>query len=256
MPNLTHWLRAFGIDPRRFVEAVAGLAIYLKERGEFRARLSGDFEWGRELPILDERRAASGSVGAYMQQDLLVARWIFGANPSRHIDVGSRLDGFIGHLAVFREVEVLDIRPQPESIAGVKFHQLDLMSELPEHWVEAAPSLSCLHTLEHFGLGRYGDPIDADGHLKGLVQLKRLVAPGGRLYLSVPMGPQRVEFNAHRVFAASTLTGWFGEGWAIERFAVIDDQNRVRENVDWQGPDSADHFGCRLGVGIVVAKKL
>ena len=152
-------------------------------------------------------------------------------------------------------MEVIDIRPAPAPVSNVTFHQLDLMDDLPAAWVGAVDSLSCLHTIEHFGLGRYGDPIDPQGHLKGLAQLKRMVAPGGVLYLSTPIGPQRVEFNAHRVFAARTLIDWFSEGWKIEKFAVIDDENRVHEDVDWQSPELAQHFGCRLGVGIVCARK-
>jgi len=150
---------------------------------------------------------------------------------------------------------VIDIRPAPSGIKGVVFHQLDLMGALPEKWHGCADSLSCLHTIEHFGLGRYGDPIDPNGHHKGLEQLKRMVAEGGRLYLSTPIGPQRIEFNAHRIFGASTLLGWFADGWEIERFAVIDDSNRVHEEVDWESPEARNHFGCQAGVGIVVARK-
>ena len=109
------------------------------------------------------------------------------------------------------------------------------------------------HTIEHFGLGRYGDDIDPLGHLKGLEQLKRMVKPGGRFYLSTPIGPERVEFNAHRIFAASTVTGWFRDGWTIERFAVVDDALRLHPEVDWQSAAAENHFGCRAGVGIVCA---
>ena len=213
------------------------------------------FAWGPEFAILNEWDETSGGLGAYFHQDQWVAHLIYEARPRRHVDVGSRLDGFIGRLAIFRQVDVIDIRPQPAPVRNVMFYQLDLMEELPPEWVGCTDSLSCLHTLEHFGLGRYGDPIDANGHLKGLAQLKRMVAPGGLLILSTPLGPQRVEFNAHRVFAASTIVGWFSDGWEIERFDVIDDDNRIHEDVAWRGAVSENHFGCRLGVGIVVARK-
>lgn len=255
MASIPTWLRTFGFDPKRTLSSLRGIGRYLRGRREFRAGLRDDFAWGQTLPMMDEWHAASGELGAYFFQDQLVARWIYAAQPRRHVDVGSRLDGFIGNLAVFREVEVLDIRPPPAPVRNVTFHQLDLMEDLPSSWVEAVDSLSCLHTIEHFGLGRYDDPLDAYGHLKGLSQLKRMVAPGGLFYLSTPIGPQRVEFNAHRVFAAQTMLDWFGEGWVIERFAVIDDANRVHEDVAWLGPDLANNFGCRLGVGIVVARR-
>jgi len=255
MASLSTWFRTFGFDAKRTLAAVRGIGRYLRGRREFRAGLGDDFSWGNTQPMLDEWGAASGTLGAYFYQDQRVARWIYDAQPRRHVDVGSRLDGFIGHLSVFREVEVIDIRPAPAPVSHVTFHQLDLMEELPAAWVEAVDSLSCLHTIEHFGLGRYGDPIDPQGHLKGLAQLKRMVAPGGVLYLSTPIGPQRVEFNAHRVFAARTLLDWFSEGWVIEKFAMIDDATRVHEDIDWRNPDFADHCGCRQGVGIVVARR-
>jgi hypothetical protein len=221
-------------------------------------RMEGAEAWtrGRDLPILTEWDEASGAAGPYFLQDQTVARWILESQPRRHVDVGSRLDGFVGNLSVFRKVEVIDIRPHPGTIRNITFHRMDLTAELPETWIESTDSLSCLHTIEHLGLGRYGDAIDPMGHLAGLTQLKRMLEPGGVLYLSTPIGPQRIEFNAHRVFAASTLIGWFANGWAIERFALIDDQNILREDVDWCGPDITTHFGCELGIGIVAARRI
>jgi hypothetical protein len=248
--------RNAGIRPARVLAACRGWQRYASDRAAFqRQSTAGDFEWGRELPILNEWAESSGSLGAYFHQDLTVARWIREDAPARHVDVGSRIDGFIGHLAVFREVEVIDIRPAPGEIPGVRFHQLDLMRDLPPEWNAACDSLSCLHTIEHFGLGRYGDPIDPDGHRKGLDRLKAMVKPGGMLYLSTPIGPQRIEFNAHRIFAAATVTGWFADGWKIERFAVIDDTNRVLSPSPDDTAGLANHFGCHAGVAIVAARK-
>lgn len=255
MASLHVWLNVFGWYPKRTMAAFGKLRWYLRDRAAFRAQAGGEFPWARTQPMLDERDESSGSLGAYFHQDLCVARWIHEANPCRHVDVGSRLDGFIGHLSVFREVEVIDIRPQPIQVPGVVFRQLDLMQPLPEVWEDGTDSLSCLHTIEHFGLGRYGDPIDADGYLKGLGQLKRMVKPGGMMYLSTPMGPQRVEFNAHRVFSARTILSWFANDWEIEKLAVVDDRDVLREYNDWSEDEVAGNFGCHLGVGIVAARK-
>src|SRR5205085_9848443 len=59
--------------------------------------------------------------------------------------------------------------------------------------------LSCLHALEHVGVGRYGDQVNPDGFNQGLANLARLLRPNGLLYLSVPIGMPRVEFNAQAV---------------------------------------------------------
>ena len=252
-------LRESGWRRGRAMKALCAWPRYLAERREFRRSLGpdgGGFDWGRDFPILGERESASGSVGAYALQDLVVARWIREDGPERHVDVGSRIDGFICHLAVFREVEVIDIRPAPGVIPGVVFHQMDVMGACPPEWSGALVSLSCLHTVEHFGLGRYGDAIDPDGHEKGVKRLKEMVAPGGRMYLSTPIGPQRIEFNAHRIFAASTVLGWFAEGWEIERLAVIDDRETIHLEPARTEVELERSFGCRAGVLMVAARKL
>ena len=247
-------LRNAGIHPRQFLTALRGWRRYVRERAAFKeADLVNTWPWGREIPILTEWEQNSGSLGAYFFQDQLVARWIYEEKPARHLDIGSRLDGFIANLSVFREVEVIDIRPQPQMVRNVTFHQLDLMKELPLEWVECTDSLSCLHTLEHFGLGRYGDTIDPEGHLKGLAQMKRMVKPGGLFCLSTPIGPQRVEFNAHRIFAAKTLVSWFDDGWQIERCAIIDDNNQMHDDVEVKALRT---YAGNMGLGIVCAKRL
>lgn len=202
--------------------------------------------------MLSEWDQSAGHLGAYFFQDLAVARWVLKAAPERHVDIGSRIDGFIGHLALFREVEVLDIRPMDQIIPGVRFHQLDLMAALPDEWTDCTDSLSCLHTVEHFGLGRYGDRIDPLGHERGIESMKKMVKPGGHLYLSTPIGEERIEFNAHRVFAPDTVAAWFGEGWKIERSACLDHHNRLAESPDGQA--LLAHRG-NLGLGMVVARR-
>lgn len=135
----------------------------------------------------------------YFWQDLYVARKISRASPRTHVDIGSRIDGFVAHVASFREIEVFDIRPVTSKIEGIVFKQADLMNP-PPALAGYCDSLSCLHALEHFGLGRYGDPIDPLGSVAGLKNMTALLEPGGVFYLSVPIGIERVEFNAHRVF--------------------------------------------------------
>jgi hypothetical protein len=249
-------LRNAGIDPRRLLSAWHGWRRYVEDRRKFLAMMPAETHtWGRELPILTEWNDTAGHLGAYFHQDRLVASWIHQARPDRHVDVGSRIDGFIGSVSSFRQVEVIDIRPQPVLVPNVTFHQLDLMNDLPQEWLECTDSLSCLHTIEHFGLGRYGDPLDAQGHLKGLARLKSMVKPGGTIYLSTPIGPERLEFNAHRIFAAKTLCGWFRDGWNIKKSAVINDDCQLLESPAWDSAESVNHFGCHAGTGIIAAVK-
>jgi len=109
------------------------------------------------------------------------------------------VDGFVAHVASFREIEVFDIRPITTKVPGATFIQADLMNPV-EGMAGYCDSLSCLHALEHFGLGRYGDPIDPDGYERALASMAGLLKKGGVFYLSVPIGIDRVEFNANRIF--------------------------------------------------------
>ena len=186
----------FGLDPRMTFRALMGIPKYISDYRRFRAGYEGPL---RFLPCLQDWNEEAGAAkGEYFWQDLLVARMIYQAKPERHVDIGSRIDGFVGHLASFRNVEVFDIRPVTAQIPGVTFRQADLMQpeELPEAYCD---SLSCLHALEHFGLGRYGDPIDPNGFERGLSNMSSLLAANGVFYLSIPVGQERVEFNGQRV---------------------------------------------------------
>ena len=62
---------------------------------------------------------------------------------------------------------------------------------------------------EHIGLGRYGDPLDPLGTRKAAAELQRVLAPGGQLLFSLPVGRPRVEFNAHRVHDPHEVASWF-----------------------------------------------
>ena len=116
--------------------------------------------------ILFDYSANAGSyIGHYFHQDLLVAKFIYEKSPKRHIDIGSRMDGFVAHVAAFREIEVVDVRPLSRSKhENIKFTQVDFMK--PQEDLGKADSVSCLHAIEHFGLGRYTDPNDVNGHEK------------------------------------------------------------------------------------------
>jgi hypothetical protein len=169
----------------------------------------------------------------------------------RHIDVGSRIDGFIAHLLSFREVEVLDIRALVSKVAGLSFRQADLMSDAPLT-VEPSPSVSCLHALEHFGLGRYGDPLRPDGWRTGLQRLAELVAPGGCLYLGVPTGQPAVEFNAQRIFHPQYILDEAARhGLTLRAMAYVDDAGDFHELPLPMSPEAlsilaAMTFGCGL----------
>jgi hypothetical protein len=250
----------FGIDTRKTVRSLKGLPGYfsdLKTLKSQRTSAKTQFRFGRPFPCLDDRLAQGGSArGHYFHQDLLVARRVNQNKPDVHIDVGSRVDGFVAHVASFRSIVVLDIRPLTAAIPNVQFVQADLMSPPQTHLVGSCDSLSCLHALEHFGLGRYGDPVSYDGHLLGLRNLNSLLKRGGKFYLSVPIGPQRIEFNAHRVFSVAYLLECMADHYHIDHFSFVDDAGDLHEDSPMPESDVQNNFGCYYGCGIFEMTKL
>ncbi len=242
------FLLNFGVNPRQFYYSLLGLPSYLKTIIVFillRRQQSSNYEFKFALyPILADVKASAGvAKGHYFHQDLWAARKIHEMSPVSHIDVGSRIDGFIAHLLTFRDVIVVDVRKLESLVRGLKFIQADLMSD-PESVKLRSDSVSSLHAIEHFGLGRYGDPICVDGWLRGLNNLFSMVLPGGHLYLSVPIGRQRIEFNAHRVFDPNTIIKVALEnGFELSEFSFIDDNGDFHENVDIIPAESCQ-YGC------------
>lgn len=218
---------------------------FLRERRAW-LRSGGKID-GYYMILSDYQDSAGTASGHYFHQDLLVARLIYDEKPNRHIDIGSRVDGFVAHLASFRDVEVLDVRPL--TISGhpnLKFIQADLMQP---QTIGQCDSVSCLHVVEHFGLGRYADSIEVDGHMKGIQNLVDLVSPGGRLYLSVPIGnSDRVLFNAHRIFDPMTILQHpsISNFCNLERFDFVDDFGNLHTDVNLLHSDISVEFGCGI----------
>jgi hypothetical protein len=219
----------------------------IRRQGE---KAGGDFPFATFYPCLQERDQESGVIAEhYFHQDLLVARKIFLNHPERHVDIGSRIDGFVAHVASFREIEVFDVRDLHLDIGAIRFTRADLMqSDFP--FADYCDSLSCLHALEHFGLGRYGDPLDYQGHLRGWDNMHRILKPGGKFYFSVPIGEQRIEFNAHRVFSVAYLLGLMEGRYAVDSFSYINDRQELITDAALDRGAVENNFGCRYGCGI------
>ena len=250
----------FGIDPRKTVQSLSGLLTYYHDLRTLKSqKASGlrEFPFGIPYPCLQDISAEGGlAKGYYFHQDLLVARRIYLNNPNVHLDVGSRVDGFVAHVASFRPIEVLDIRPLSNTTPNIKFMRADLMSPIDEKLIDYCDSLSCLHALEHFGLGRYGDPVNYYGYRLGLDNLWKILKKGGKFYFSVPIGPQRIEFNAHRVFSVSFLLAYFSGKYQIDQFSFVDDEGDLHENISITDTEAKNNFNCLFGCGIFEMTKI
>jgi hypothetical protein len=215
-----------GFDPRILLRSLRGTPAYIADWLRY-SKLNTSPAFKIRLryatPMLTDRYASAGAAsGHYFHQDLWAARKIHERGPDKHLDIGSRIDGFVAHVLTFMPLTIVDIRSMKSDIQGLTFLQDDAttLSKLPSNSVQ---SLSSLHVAEHFGLGRYSDPIDPEACFKFMRSLERVLAPCGRLYFSVPVGKERVDFNAHRVFSPRTILDTFS-GLRLESFSYVSDQ--------------------------------
>ena len=63
-----------------------------------------------------------------------------------------------------------------------------------------------ISSIEHAGLGRYGDPLDPRADLGAMHELEDIIREDGLLILAVPVGQDTVMWNAHRVYGRRRLT--------------------------------------------------
>ena len=211
-------------------------------RPEFHASLRNMY------PCLGEWDAPAGTLGGYFWQDLWAARKIFRIHPAEHFDIGSRVDGFIAHILPFMPLTMIDIRPLPQKVEGLKFIQSDA-TNLENISDCSIISLSSLCAPEHFGLGRYGDPVDPEACFTAMKSMQRVLAHGGHLYISVPVGDNSgVAFNAHRIFRPQLIAGTLDE-LKLTDFSVINGADYI-EHVDIN-KFSGCSFGTNYGGSVV-----
>ncbi len=188
-------LSAFGAEYRQYRS--------LNATSEFTLR-GGDI-----CPQLTDRTSATPIEPIYFLQDTWCAGKIATLRPESHVDVGSAIRA-MALIAQFIPVTFVDIRRVDIPVRNLSFLQGSIL-ELPFE-NQSLQSLSSLCVIEHIGLGRYGDPLDAQGSEKAAAELVRVLWRGGDLYISLPVDDIcRVYFNAHRAFTREYVLKLFSE---------------------------------------------
>ncbi len=156
----------------------------------------------------------------YIYHPAWAMRIISAAKPAVHVDISSTLH-FCSMLSAVIPVKFYDYRPAALMLSDLTCDAADLTALSFED--DSISSLSCMHTVEHIGLGRYGDPLDYDGDLKAMKELARVLAVGGNLLFVVPVGNASViHFNGHRVYQPDAIKAIFkAEGLTLKEFVLI-----------------------------------
>tara|TARA_B100001248_G_C27390792_1_gene462258 strand:- start:1234 stop:2034 length:801 start_codon:yes stop_codon:yes gene_type:complete len=253
------WLLSFGFNVKTFINFIPGFFLTTKNYITIKKQINKKkniIPISYNMPYFNNIFEQSGYVDShYFYQDNFIATEIYKNNPKKHVDIGSRIDGFISMVSIFRKVEVFDIRPLNIKLDNVIFKRVDVLDE-NFNLNNYCDSLSCLHTLEHFGLGRYGDDINIESFDNGFSILHKILKKNGILYLSVPIGFDKIEFNAHRVTSIKTLLSMIKNKFSIISFSFVDDNGLFFKNVKITKESVHDNFGCDYGCGIFLLKKI
>ncbi len=238
----------FIVDPIRLLNVYKGLPLFFKNiylysqleknKTSFKIRFSA-----LNYNTFDKFQPAGSINNHYFLQDLWAARNIYLTKPTKHVDVASRIDGFVAHVLPFCPVTYVDVRKIESNIENLTFIE-GIIEKLP--FADASvDSLSCLHVLEHIGLGRYGDPINPNGYLQGAKELARILKPGGMLYFSTPTGKEKLYFDAHRVFDPNTIIQAFSDLNLVQFDFINDRSEGIIQNCQYEYAAN-NNYGCGL----------
>lgn len=201
------------------------------------------------FPILTERTKTTQFDSHYVYHVAWTIRKVLeikmSQNIEKHVDFSSSLH-FCANLSAFIPVEFYDYRPAKLTLSNLRTGEADLtnLKNFPDNSVN---SLSCLHVIEHIGLGRYDDPIDPEGDMKAINELRRICKVGGNILFVTPVGQERIQFNAHRIYAYETILGLFGHDFELKEFSLVTDNHEFLENVNLnEARDlvSKQFYGC------------
>jgi hypothetical protein len=190
-------------------------------------------------PCLHDKTIITPFDAHYVYHPAWAARIVRDINPQLHIDISSTLH-FCTMLSAFIPTRFYDYRPALLNLDNLTSESIDLTNLSFED--NSQTSLSCMHTLEHIGLGRYGDPLDPDGDIKAINELARICAVGGNLLLVVPVGRKKIMFNAHRIYEPKEFASYL-VNFKIIDFSLITDDGHFINNATYEQA-AEQNYGC------------
>lgn len=207
--------------------------------GQAEARF--ELKWSDRLRCLADATSETPFDAHYIYFPAWAARILAQTKPKKHVDISSTLH-FCSLVSAFMPFEFYDYRPVNLKLSNLKSKRADITS-LPFR-DNSIVSLSSMHVVEHIGLGRYGDPLDYDGDLKAISELKRVLKKGGDLLFVVPIGKPRIKYNAHRIYSHDQIVSYF-EDFTLRDFSLItDDRDKGIINNASKKESDSQRYGC------------
>jgi hypothetical protein len=178
--------------------------------------------WEDRNPVLGEDKPGHGFDRHYIYHTGWAARKVKENAPEYHVDISSSLY-FASIVSAFVPLRFYDYRPARLELPNLTCDHADLV-DLPFE-EGSIQSLSCMHVVEHIGLGRYGDPLDPEGDMKAMHELERVLAVDGSLLFVVPVGKPVLHFNSHRVYSFDQILAGF-PGLRLIEFSLVPDDKK------------------------------
>jgi hypothetical protein len=177
-------------------------------------------KWRNRKPCLYDATSYTGFDRHYVYHTAWAARKLQRINPTVHFDIGSSIY-FSAIASAYTPIRFFDYRPAALQLSQLSCEHANLSQlAFPDNTVE---SISCMHVIEHIGLGRYGDPVDPQGDIQAVKELKRVVALNGNLLIVVPVGKPMIQYNAHRIYSYQSIIDLF-DGFELVEFALIEEE--------------------------------
>lgn len=230
MKKKTDMLRKLYIITVHVAQTIISYILFLKKFIQKKRCLSDSrFQclWKDRKVCLHDKTETTVFDAHYIYHTAWAIRQVKNFAPKQHVDIGSSLY-FVAAISAYVPTAFYDYRPAPLTIDNLKTGSGNLLSlDFSDNSIE---SLSCLHVIEHIGLERYGDPFDPQGDLKAIAELKRVIKPGGRLFLAVPMGgTSRIQYNAHRIYSYKHFISNFTNFMVIDFSFITDSGKFIKE---------------------------
>jgi hypothetical protein len=213
-------------DPLKMIKSIPAYAGFMRDWWRYAGSADAEeITFSNIYPQLHDKTATTPYDSQYFYQNLWAFKKILQSKVVEHVDVGSQIT-LIGYLTTVCKVTFIDIRPLVADLENFESREGSILAMPYES--NSIGSLSCLHVAEHIGLGRYGDPLDPLGTKKACAELSRVLAKGGDLYFSLPVGSPRLCFNAHRIHSPHQVLEYYSGLRLVELSGITDQREFVR----------------------------